>query len=65
MKIICLCCGHKLDLDEAYEDYEGPIKCFTCKAVLNIKTEEGKLKLIRIEKLEERHAEEAHLYIRA
>lgn len=42
MKINCLSCGHTIDLGNAYDDgYEGPIRCATCRAVLEIKTQEG------------------------
>ena len=51
MKINCLSCGHKVDLDDAYDDYEGQIKCFTCGAILEIKTEEGSLKTVRFVKM--------------
>lgn len=44
MKINCISCGYKVDLDDAYEDYEGPVKCYVCGALLAIKTEEGSLK---------------------
>jgi len=50
MKINCLSCGHTVDLDDIYEDYEGRIKCFTCGAVLKIRTEEGKLRCVEFEK---------------
>lgn len=39
MRINCLGCGYKLDLDEAYDDYDGPVKCFACEAILEIRTE--------------------------
>jgi len=48
MKVNCLSCGHKVDLDDAYSDYEGQVKCFTCGAVLQVRTEEGSLKSVRI-----------------
>lgn len=48
MKINCVSCGHKIDLDDIYDAYEGPIKCFVCSKLLEIKTEEGNLKAIRI-----------------
>jgi hypothetical protein len=35
-----------VDLDDAYEDYEGKIKCFACGAVLEIRAQEGKLKSV-------------------
>ena len=48
MKINCLSCGHKVDLDDAYEEYEGQVKCFACNAILEIKTEQGNLKAVRL-----------------
>lgn len=47
MKINCLCCGHKVDLDDVYDDYEGCVKCL-CGAMLEIRTEEGKLKSVKL-----------------
>jgi len=47
MKINCLSCGFKVDLDDVYDDYQGLIRCFACTAMLEIKTEEGQLKSIR------------------
>ena len=47
MKINCLCCGHKVDLDDAYDDYEGPVKCFVCSAILEIRTEHGTIKAVK------------------
>lgn len=51
MKVNCLSCGHKLDLDDAYDDFQGEVKCFVCTALLEIKTEEGKLKSVRFIKM--------------
>jgi len=51
MKINCVSCGHKLDLDDVYDDFEGQVKCFACTALLEIKTEEGRLKSVRFVKL--------------
>ncbi len=47
MKINCLSCGFKVDLDDVYDDYQGLIRCLTCTAMLEIKTEEGQLKSVR------------------
>ncbi len=47
MRINCLSCGHKVELDDAYDDFEGPVKCL-CGAMLEIRTEEGLLKGIKI-----------------
>ncbi len=49
MKVNCLSCGHKVELDDAYDDFEGPVKCL-CGALLEIRTEEGRLKAIRMAK---------------
>jgi hypothetical protein len=49
MKVNCLACGHKVELDDAYDDFEGPVKCL-CGAMLEIRTEEGRLKAIRMAK---------------
>jgi hypothetical protein len=48
MRIICLSCGHKVELDDAYDDFEGQVKCVACTALLEIKTEEGMLKGIKV-----------------
>ncbi len=47
MKINCLGCGHKVDLAEVYDNYEGQVKCFACSAILEIKTEQGNLKAVQ------------------
>jgi hypothetical protein len=47
MRINCLACGHKVELDDAYDDFEGPVKCL-CGAMLQIRTEEGMLKSIKV-----------------
>ncbi|MBI2189182.1 MAG: hypothetical protein HYU37_18955 [Acidobacteria bacterium] len=48
MKIICLSCGHKIDLGDAYDDYAGHVKCVTCGGMLDIKTEAGGLKAVTV-----------------
>ena len=47
MKINCLSCGFKVDLDDTYDDFEGPVKCL-CGALLEIRIEEGLLKGIKL-----------------
>ncbi len=51
MKINCLSCGHKVVLDDAYDNYEGQVKCFACSAMLEIKTEEGNVKTVQFVKM--------------
>lgn len=48
IKINCLSCGHKVDLDDAYGDYVGQVKCMVCGVVLEIKTEEGNVKSVAV-----------------
>jgi hypothetical protein len=36
-----------MELDEAYDDYEGPVKCFACRATLEIRTEQGSIKAVK------------------
>jgi len=47
MKVNCLSCGHQVDLDDAYDDYEGSIKCFACGATLEIRAQQGSLRTVR------------------
>jgi hypothetical protein len=46
MRINCPSCGRNVDLDDAYDHYEGPFKCCVCKAMLEIHTEEGSIKAV-------------------
>jgi DNA-directed RNA polymerase subunit N (RpoN/RPB10) len=48
MKVNCLFCGHKVELDDAYDDYEGPIRCFVCGTQLEIRTEEGNIRSVKL-----------------
>ena len=51
MKINCLSCGHNVVLDDAYDNYEGQVKCFACSAILEIKTEEANVKTVEFVKM--------------
>jgi DNA-directed RNA polymerase subunit RPC12/RpoP len=46
MNVNCLSCGHSFDLREAYDDYDGQVKCFICGSLLMIHTEEGHVKSV-------------------
>ncbi len=48
MKINCVSCGHKVDLDNAYDSFEGQVKCFACGALLDVRTEDGHLRMVRL-----------------
>lgn len=52
MKIHCVSCGHKLEIDDAYADFEGQIKCWVCEALLEMKAEDGMVKSVRLAQTE-------------
>ena len=42
MKIECIGCGRDVNLDHrVFEDYEGPVKCFSCSAMMEVKSVRG------------------------
>lgn len=42
MEIKCVSCGRNVNLDHrVFEDYEGPVKCFSCSTVMEMKTVRG------------------------
>ncbi|HUY13900.1 MAG TPA: hypothetical protein VMX16_09775 [Terriglobia bacterium] len=47
MKINCLGCGYRVDLGNAYDDYEGQIKCFACGAIMEIATQGSSIRAVR------------------
>jgi DNA-directed RNA polymerase subunit RPC12/RpoP len=47
MEINCLGCGFKVELAPAYDDYEGPIKCLTCGAAMEIEAHGGSVLAVR------------------
>ena len=47
MEINCLGCGFKVELAAAYDDYEGPIKCLTCGAAMEIEAHGGSVQAVR------------------
>jgi len=58
MKINCLACGHSLNLDAAYDDYEGQVKCLACGAILQIKAEQGSVRSVHFVALPRRPTRE-------
>ena len=47
IKLNCLACGYSMTLGEAYEDYEGDIRCWGCRVVLEVALSEGRLRSMR------------------
>lgn len=48
MRVNCLACGHKIEIDDAYSDYQGQIKCNICSGMLEIKTVDGKIQSVQL-----------------
>lgn len=61
MKVDCLTCGYEINLDhKIFDDYWGPIKCFSCGAMMEVKTEQGLMcSLLPLESYGMRMPEEA------
>ena len=47
IKLSCLACGHSMDLGDAYQDYEGEVRCWVCHAVLEVTLHEGQLRSMK------------------
>jgi ribosomal protein S27E len=44
MRVKCISCGHELNLDHwIFEDYSGPVKCFSCSAMMEVKSAGGEV----------------------
>jgi hypothetical protein len=62
LKLNCINCGHSVALDEnVYVDYEGPIKCNACSAILNVKIDDGKLRSMDFVKISRPNVEDSFL----
>lgn len=59
MHINCLACGHRFDIGRAYDDYEGLVRCSTCRSLLDIRTQEGQVRAVRPANLPIRPADAA------
>jgi DNA-directed RNA polymerase subunit N (RpoN/RPB10) len=43
IRIRCVGCGHLIQLDEAYQSYEGQLRCWTCGRLMEVTIREGRL----------------------
>jgi hypothetical protein len=44
MEVKCVSCGHEFNLDHwVFDDYEGPVKCFSCSRMMEVKTVKGRV----------------------
>jgi hypothetical protein len=47
VNINCISCGHKFDVGKAYDDYEGLVRCSTCRTLLDVKIQDGGVRSVR------------------
>jgi len=44
MRVKCISCGNELNLDHwIFEDYSGPVKCFSCGVMMEVKSTGGEV----------------------
>jgi ribosomal protein S27E len=44
MRVKCISCGNELNLDHGiFEDYSRPVKCFSCSAMMEVKSTGGEV----------------------
>ena len=48
IKVNCLACGHPMELSDAYENYEGEVRCWGCRAMIEVTLHEGSLQKMRL-----------------
>jgi hypothetical protein len=48
IKLNCISCGHAQDLSDAYENYQGQIRCWGCSTALDVSIIEGKLQSMQL-----------------
>jgi hypothetical protein len=48
MNVNCVSCGHSLDLRDAYDDYEGQVRCFICGSLLKLRSADGHVKSVEL-----------------
>jgi ribosomal protein S27E len=49
MRVKCISCGNELNLDHwIFEDYSGPVKCFSCSAMMEVKSTGGEIYSINL-----------------
>jgi len=48
IKLNCISCGHLMELGDAYEDYQGEVRCWGCQALVNVTLHDGKLQAMTL-----------------
>lgn len=44
MKLNCVGCGHKIDLEDGYDDFSGVIRCYVCGNLNSVTISGGKIR---------------------
>jgi ribosomal protein S27E len=61
MKVKCISCGNELNLDHwVFEDYSGPVKCFSCSTMMEISSSGGEVHSVNPLPVPERHRGSAY-----
>ena len=47
IKLSCVACGYAFELSDAYDDYEGEVRCWACRTSLEVTLVEGRLKRMK------------------
>jgi hypothetical protein len=51
MRFQCISCEREMNLDhEVFNDYRGPVKCFFCSAMMEMKSIQGVLLFVNLRK---------------
>lgn len=45
--INCISCGHKFDVGRSYDDYDGFVRCSTCRELLHVTTQDGSVRSVK------------------
>jgi hypothetical protein len=48
IKLNCISCGHLMELGDAYEDYQGEVRCWGCQALVDVTLHDGKLQTMKL-----------------
>lgn len=48
MKLNCVSCGHSVNLDESYGEYNGDVKCLVCDQTLQVIIEHEHVKSVKL-----------------
>jgi hypothetical protein len=66
MRMACMGCGREVNLDHIiFDNYEGPVKCFSCGIMMEVKTVQGVLGSIVVQAAAPVHSEKQQIITEA